>query len=51
LDAEKALLAYPEVIQQIAPIYTMPFLIVLAWLGAQLGYAPAKVTGMRAARV
>jgi hypothetical protein len=46
----KALLTYPEVVQQIAPIYTMLFLIGSAWLGTQLGYARAKITGMRAAR-
>jgi len=46
----RALLAYPDVIQQIAPIYTTLFLIVSAWVGTQLGYARAKITGMRAAR-
>jgi hypothetical protein len=46
----KALLTYPEVVQQIAPIYTMLFLIGSAWLGTQLGYARAKITGMRAVR-
>lgn len=46
----KALLAYPDVVQQIAPIYMMLFLTGSAWLGTQLGYARAKITGMRAAR-
>jgi len=46
----RALLEYPDVIQKIAPIYTMLFLIGSAWLGTQLGYARAKITGMRAVR-
>ena len=43
----RALLAYPDVIQKIAPIYTTLFLIVSAWLGTQLGYARAKVAGTK----
>lgn len=46
----QALLAYPDIVKKVAPIYTMLFLIVSAWLGTQLGYARAKVTGMRAPR-